>query len=375
MVPSMKLTVQIQALPGEHADLVLRTMAAFNAAATYAARVAFDAGVFSQPAIHARCYRDLRERFGLSAQMAVRAIGKAVETFRRDKKRCPVFRPDGAVTYDERILSWKGLDKVSLWTLDGRKILPMVFGEYQRERFDRIKGQVDLVHRDGRFYLYATIDLPEGAPVKPSSFLGVDLGVANLATTSDGEAFTGEAVEVVRVRHHKTRKSLGHRMARTQARRTRRNARRAMKRIGRRESRFRRHVNHCIAKRVVSTAKDTGRGIALEELKGIRDRTRFRRNQRARMGGWAFSELRTFVEYKARLAGVAVVSIDPRHTSRTCAECGHCEKANRPNQSTFSCRSCGHLAHADINAARNIARLGAAVDRPEVTEQRQHLAA
>jgi transposase len=60
------------------------------------------------------------------------------------------------------------------------------------------------------------------------------------------------------------------------------------------------------------------------------------------------------VAYKAGLAGVLVVTVDPRNTSRTCAECGHCEKANRKSQAEFQCKQCGHSANADLNAARNI---------------------
>jgi putative transposase len=90
-------------------------------------------------------YREIRERFGLSAQMAVRAIGKAVECFQRDKTKCPAFKPHGAVTYDERILGFKGVDRVSLWTMTGRMVLPLAYGEYQGQRFGRIKGQCDLV--------------------------------------------------------------------------------------------------------------------------------------------------------------------------------------------------------------------------------------
>lgn len=371
----MRLTVQLQAIPGEYTGLLLDTMAAFNAAASYAARAGFDAGVFSRPAIHRLCYYDLRKRFGLSAEMTVRAIGKAVEVFSRDKRLCPVFNQHGAIIYDDRILTWKGLTHVSIWTLDGRKVLPIVFGEYQRARLDRLRGQVDLVYRRGKFYLLATIDIPENTPIPATDFVGVDLGVASLATTSDGERVSGEGVEAVRVRHARVRRSLGKRMSHEHKRRSRKNARRAMKSIGNREQRFRRHTNHCISKAIVNNAKDTGRGIALEDLGGIRDRTRFRRRQRARMGGWAFRQLRSFIEYKAKLAGVPVVIVDARDTSRTCFECGHCEKANRKAQSTFKCRSCGHMAHADHNAARNIARRGASVNTPEVTEQHQILSA
>jgi predicted transposase len=110
--------MQLKLLPStEQSAVLLETMRRFNAAADYAAKVAFDAAVFSQPSIHHRCYSEIRQRYGLSAQMAVRAIGKAVEVFKRDKTECPSFRPDGAITYDQRILSFKGLDRVSLWYL------------------------------------------------------------------------------------------------------------------------------------------------------------------------------------------------------------------------------------------------------------------
>ena len=177
----MKLTLRLRLMPDKaQRATLLATMERFNEAASFAAKAGFDAGVFTQVSIHKRVYREIRDRFGLSAQMAVRAIGKAVECFKRDKTICPVFKPHGAVTYDQRILGFKGLDKVSLWTLTGRMVLPLLYGEYQGERFDRIKGQCDLVYRDGQFYLFATIEMPPDAPIDPTGFLGVDLGIVNI---------------------------------------------------------------------------------------------------------------------------------------------------------------------------------------------------
>jgi hypothetical protein len=146
-------------------------------AANPAARRGSEAHVFNQPSIHKRCCREIRDRFGLSARMAVRAIGRAVEAFKRDKSACPVFRPHGASSYVARILSFKGPDRVSLWALPGgRMIAPMIYGDYQRRRRDRIRGQADLVYRKGKFYLYATIDLADQEATEPADILGVDLG-------------------------------------------------------------------------------------------------------------------------------------------------------------------------------------------------------
>jgi IS605 OrfB family transposase len=118
----------------------------------------------------------------------------------------------------------------------------------------------------------------------------------------------------------------------------------------------------------VTEAARTGRGIAVEDLTGIRDRVRLRKPQRVTLSSWSFQQLGGFLAYKARRAGVPLVVVDPRYTSQTCAECGYRDKRNRPDQETFHCGSCGVVAHADHNAARNIAARAVAgwgaVNRP-----------
>ena len=261
-----------------------------------------------------------------------------------------MFKPRSAICYDNRILGFKGLDKVSLWTLEGRMILPLVYGEYQGERFDRMKGQVDLVYRDGQ-----VLPLRHGGdarvrPDQPTEFLGVDLGIVNIAVDSDGTVHSGEAVEKVRRKHQTSRK--------TRQRKGTKRAKKRLKKLAGKEARFRKQENHRISKTIVAVAKGTGRGIALEDLKGIRDRTTVGRRQRNRHSGWSFFQLRAFVEYKAALAGVPVITVDPRNTSRTCSVCGHCEQSQPPTRDTFLCKHCGYSSNADLNSARNLAGLG-----------------
>ncbi len=113
-------------------------------------------------------------------------------------------------------------------------------------------------------------------------------------------------------------------------------------------------MNHRISEMLVVKAKDTGRGIALEDLKGIRERITVRKAQRRTQHSWAFHQLRSFIEYKARIAGVPVVLVHPRNTSRTCPNCGHCDKKNRPTRDHFHCQSCGFAGPADGIPAVNI---------------------
>ena len=290
----MKLTLQIQLPPdAEQRRRLLETMERSNQAATFAARCGFDAKVFSRPSIHKLAYAEIRARFALSAQMAVRAIGKAVECFKRDKTKCPTFKPHGAITYDERIMGFKGVDRVSLWALpEGRVILPLIYGEYQKQRFDRIKGQADLVYRKGKFYLFCTINLPDTAPVSPSDFLGIDLGIANIASDSDGKRYSGAELKGIRHRHRRLRTKLQRKQTRA--------AKRKLRLLSGREFRFARHVNHVISKQIVAEAKRSGRGVAVEELTGIRERVKAGRKQRAVLHSWAFSQLRAFLHVQGR---------------------------------------------------------------------------
>ena len=202
----------------------------------------------------------------------------------------------------------------------------------------------------------AVVEHADEPPVTPDDFLGVDMGIVNIATDSDGEVHSGQPLDRVRMRYGRLRARLQRAAATAVNRMTRKRLHRKLRRMRHRESRFARDVNHVISKRLVTKAEGTGRGIALEDLKGIRDRTRFRKRQRGLMSSWSFDQLRRFVQYKACLAAVLCVAVDPRDTSRECSVCGYIAKSNRQSQASFQCGKCGHAANADQNAALNIRR-------------------
>jgi len=359
------LVVKLAPAPSQSAAL-LRTLETFNAACNDIAGTAFEQRCTNKIELQQLVYYDIRQRFGLSAQMCIRAISKVVEAYKRDREKQPSFRPHGAMPYDERIMNFARPDRVSLLTLDGRVVVPFRFGAYQAARLDRIRGQADLLSRNGTFYLACTVDAPEPTPDEASEYLGVDLGIINIATTSDGEIVNaGQAgciqrpqahVNTVRARYARLR-------AKLQKKRTK-SAMRLLKKRSGRERRFVRDTNHSISKAIVSTAKGTSRGIALENLTHIRSRAKGTvKRQRRVLHSWAFFQLRSFIVYKAQAAGVRMVLVNPAYTSQTCSRCGHCERANRQSQARFLCVSCGFSAHADANAAVNIGR--AAVIPPD----------
>ena len=373
----MKLAVQVKLLPSaDQAGALQATLHAVNAAANQVSQVAYEKKVFRNFALRKHTYQDIRAA-GLGSQAAQHVIKKVAGAYRAlhsnikngnygkpGSKRWlkaaskPIgFRPDAAQPYDQRNLSF-ALDArtISLWTLAGRlKDIPFTCSAGMLKALTEFpRGESDLLYRDGRWLLMVTVDVPEAAlNDHPAGWLGVDLGIVNIATTSDGERMSGRAINRYRRRQLALRRKL-------QAKQTR-SAKRVLTRQRRKEQRRARDINHCIAKRIVTEAERTGRGIALEDLTGIRARVRHRKPQRVMMSSWSFAQLGSFIAYKAQRSGVPLVYVDPAYTSKECADCHHIEKLNRASQALFICRGCGVVAHADRNASRNIAARAAAV--------------
>ena len=340
------LVVKLDTNKEQH-SAILETMHRFNEACNYIADIAFELKTANKRELQKVVYYDVRDKFKLSAQLTIRAIAKVCESYKRDKTIKPTFKPTGAIVYDQRILSFRKLEAISILTNSGRLTVPIRMGEYQKVRLDRIRGQADLILRNGIFYLMVVVEAPEASKVDAVGTLGVDLGIVYLATDNDGETFSGKQVDKVREKNATLRTGLQE--ANTPS------AMRHLKRLSNREARFHRDINHIISRKIVAKAKDTRQAIALEDLKGIRKSVTVRRTQRSRLHSWAFYQLRSFIEYKATIAGIPVVLVNPRGTSHICPECGHNERANRPNRDTFRCVQCGFSGDADHIAAINIA--------------------
>lgn len=346
----------------EQHNALLQTMQCFNDACNAIAEVAYREHTANKVKLQQLVYHQIRADFGLSSQLTIRAIAKVCEAYKRDKSIKPNFRAHGAIVYDQRILSWKGLDRVSLLTLQGRQLIPIILGGYQAARLTRLRGQADLLYRDGIFYLAVIVDVPEPTTEDPHNWLGVDLGIVNIAADSDGAQYAGAQLNGLRARHARLRKKLQTKGTKA--------AKRLLKRRRRKEQRFARDVNHRLSKKLVAKAQDTGRGIALEDLTGIRQRITVRKAQRRVQHSWAFFQLRCFMEYKAALAGVMIRLVDPRYSSQQCPRCGHVDRRNRPSQAKFLCIRCALAGAADTIAARNLQyRAGCHVSTPDVSSR------
>ena len=349
-------TLQIKLLPDEEQKQALvDTFVAFNEACDFASKIAFEKKLYNKVFLQRIVYRDIREKFNLAAQLAVRVIAKVVETYKADRTTFHVFRDFGSIVYDPRILSFKGIDQISVSTVHGRIRIPITIGKYRKIPFERIRGQCDLVRKNKLFYLMVAVETPEEAIIKPENIMGVDMGIVNIAVDSTGKYYSGDQINEVREHNADLRSRLQSVGSKS--------AKRHLKKLSGRESRFARDTNHVISKEIVQKAKGTSSAIAIEDLEGIRKRTTARRGNRYIHNSWAFYQLRSFIEYKAKEMGIPVIAIDPHNTSRECPECHTIDRKNRPERSLFRCISCGLEGEADFIASLNI-RNRAAVSQP-----------
>jgi putative transposase len=90
-----------------------------------------------------------------------------------------------------------------------------------------------------------------------------------------------------------------------------------------RERRRLEDIYHKVANEIVAEAIEAGASVVvLESIKNIRRRIRYSKALNGRLNRWGFRRFQRILEYKAGLAGLRVIYIDPRGTSSLCPICG-----------------------------------------------------
>jgi len=198
----------------------------------------------------------------------------------------------------------------------------------------------------GEKYAYISVSIPEPELIKAEKWIGVDRNtVGHIAVVSDPES--GKVIKLGKSALHIHQKY--------------KNLRKGFQKKGKygkvkqikdRESRIVKDINHKVSRKIVDTAKETGKGVKLEDLTGIRNGKHNTKSFRYAKNSWSFYQLQNQIEYKAKLLGVEVAYVDPAYTSKSCSRCG---LIGDRNKKSFKCPHCGHVDHADSNAGFNIA--------------------
>ena len=178
--------------------------------------------------------------------------------------------------------------------------------------------------------------------------MGVDVGENNAAALSTGRIFKAGKMKDDRDKYLSSR-------ARFQ-RNGSRSAKQALRKASGREKRHVEQINDEISKSIIEDAAERNiRLIVLEDLTDIRKRIKAGQKVRARLHRWPFRELQQKIVDKACRAGIEVIFVDPRFTSKTCP---HCNAIGTRHKHRFVCKNCGYRAHSDLNGGRNLQRLG-----------------
>lgn len=345
-----------------------RLRCAFVDACNHVSATAFETQTFNSVRLHHLVYDDVRARYSLMAQHAVRVIGVVAASYRAERNVQHTFRRDGAVVLDTpRLYRLEG-NHAALTTLEGRVRVKLNIGGIQRDALKRAVrlGEAALIcDRKGRWRLMVSAHDAATPVVQTAGVIGVDLGRTDIAVTSDGDALSGQQVTAIRDRYARTQQMIQTNVS-TGTRSSRRRGRAVLARLAGRERRFQGHTNHVVSRRIVHSAAQTARAISIEELTGIRARTNTQprsKTQRRRSNSWAFFPLRLFLAYKCEDAGIPLVTVTPRSTSQRC-HC--CLWVGKRSGKSFHCvnPSCRWSGDADENGAHNIALLGAVVMQP-----------
>ncbi|MFH1240229.1 MAG: transposase [Candidatus Diapherotrites archaeon] len=327
----------------------------------------------SKTELHKLIYQELRNTSTLPSAIIQTSRDKAIEAYKSYKRKKkynykaspPKFNSNAPVRLDKRTFSLIETNNklkyfAAITTNNERIHVPLLGQRYQYKYLKKILnnelqcGTVELLKKEKDFYLYIAVkkEIDVNTPNKESIPIGVDLGLINISTSvilkdkpSCIKFYKGNKAIAKRNYFAAFRQSLG------KAKKLWR-----IKKTKEKESRYMRDLNHKVSNSIVQQALTVENPvIVMENLKHIRQRIKANKKLNKHLHNWSFSQLQSFIEYKAHWQGIPIMYVSPKYTSQRCSKCSHTEKTNRKGK-TFRCKKCSYELNADLNAAINIAQ-------------------
>lgn len=358
-------TLQLKILNPDFA--LVETMQKYSKGMNYTSEIVFKNGkIIPARKLQPMVYSHLRENIGLKSQVSCNIPRQVAGTYKTIVELAKIGMSYWQhVTYSSNsmTLSYKRdyditENTVSITTFShGRKTYKIQNYPYALQFFKepwKFSASKVCKHKDGTYYFHLTVSqqIPDKNIKDASTFMGIDVGMNYLAVASTTDRrcklFAGGEIKNQRKIYKKMR-------ARLQSKGTS-SAKRLLKHLSGKEKRLMKDVNHCISKSIVNFAVENNISvIGFEDLTGIRANTehKVKKKYRYHHSSWAFRQLQSFVEYKAKLAGIITDYVDPAYTSITCFRCNHINNDNRKGL-VFRCKACNYENNADLNAANNI---------------------
>ena len=300
---------------------------------------------FNKLKANAVLYYPLREEFPQIPSAILQAIrDTACEAVKATKfKFKPTKKTYSAVRYNARTITLRG-NLLSFSSSLGRIRQIIKLPTFFTNKYGNWKFQSATIGYDNRlkcFKANLTFTAPTPLPKISDKVIGIDRGLYNIVSLSDGQTYSSQLVRKKKREYMYVKRQL-------QAKGTK-SAKRLLRKRSGQEKRFSLNVNHCISKWLVSSPYDI---FVLEDLTGI-CKQRKGRKINGWLANWTFFQLEQLLQYKAETLGKQVAKVDARYTSQKCSQCGMTDKKSR-NKSQYHCVSCGYREHADVNAAKNI---------------------
>jgi len=332
-------------------ETIQPTVDAYTSAFNFVCQQGWNDSDSNGVSLHNKTYFTIREY--LPAQLAVSARMKATDSIKsvktkirkKQKATCPDSK-QSSIRYDSRSYNvWFDRNEISMLTINGRIKVPISVPEYFTQYLNWKRCSADLFIRKNRVFLNIVFSKEVTDTELTGKVVGIDRGIKKIAVTSENQFFGGGQIKRVSKRYEKLRSALQKNGSKS--------SKRHLRKISKKENRFRTDANHVIAKQIIASIEE-GTVIAIEDLTGIRQTTRLRKKQRKDLHKWNFYQLEQFLTYKAEGKGISVEHVDARYTSQKCSVCGYISRSNRKSQAVFKCKQCGFSLNADLNASRNI---------------------
>jgi IS605 OrfB family transposase len=324
-------------------EILLETMRQYSMSVQEVIDYGYNLYTSDKRELHDLTYYFIRSHTKLPSQLVISSRDVACTILKKYKTK-PIVKKYMTIRYDHRSFSIKS-NIVSLSSINGRIKIPIRIPEY----FNKYKNYevrcANLFLRKNKIFLSIVVAKEVDANndfCDNGKIVGIDFGINNIAVTSEKQFFKGVTSKLNKLQ--RLRSSL-------QSKGTK-SAKRHLKRLSGRQTRFMTDTNHCISKRIVENlnSKDT---VIMEALKGIRNKNRGKTMNRL-LSNWSFYQLNSFIKYKSIQKGIQIIEICPWYTSKTCNRCGEVYSIRPKNCGFFKCLHCGYTCNSDFNASFNI---------------------
>jgi putative transposase len=233
---------------------------------------------------------------------------------------------------------------------------------YKKYKIQGIIKTITIEKKDDSVWVcFSTDNAPEYHDYFTGNSIGIDVGIANYLTMSDGTKIENPDFGK---KFEKRERVLNRSLARKKLHSSRwKEVKKQIAREKSKLSRQRKLFQHELSKIIVQkydtivmenlslkNMTKSAKGTIEEPGKNVAQKSGL---NRVLLDG-AFYQFRMMIEYKCKKYGKQLIVVDPKFTSQTCNKCGHKHSDNRVSQELFLCKLCGHSDHADVNAAKNI---------------------